>query len=65
MARRVLTDLTVSGDLTVDGYLDYSDLNTTTSSSSVPDYSDLKVNPVGYLLINVGGTEYKVPYYNT
>ena len=65
MARRVLTDLTVSGDLTVDGYLDYSSLNTQASSSSSASYSDLKVVPVGYLLINVGGTEYKVPYYNT
>jgi hypothetical protein len=65
MARRVLSDLTVSGDLAVDGYLDYSSLNTQTSSSSTASYSDLKVNPVGYIFINIDGTEYKMPYYSS
>jgi hypothetical protein len=63
MARRVLTDLTVSGDLTVDGYLNYSNLNTASSAS--PTYSDLKISPDGYILADVGGSEVKIPYYYT
>lgn len=63
MARRVLTDLTVTGDLNVEGYLNYSDINTQVSSSTIATYSDLKNGPAGYILVELSGTQVRVPYY--
>jgi hypothetical protein len=56
-------DVTIAGDLSVDGYLNYNNLNTASAASAT--YSDLKNSPDGYLLADVGGNEIKIPYYYT
>lgn len=46
--------LHVNGDIRIDG---------TTSTTANAGAATLPANPVGFLLVNIGGTAYKVPYY--
>lgn len=62
MARRILTDLSVQGDLDVTGTFIYDDINSVASASV--SYADLKNGPAGYILIQLGGTSVRVPYYS-
>jgi hypothetical protein len=50
--------LQVNGDIRVDG-------TTATTVGAAGAASALPATPVGYLQINIGGTNYKLPYYNT
>lgn len=56
-------DVTIAGDLSVDGYLNYNNLNTASAASAT--YLELQNSPDGYLLADVGGNEIKIPYYYT
>ena len=46
--------LHVNGDIRIDG---------TTSTTATAGNATLPANPVGFLVVNIGGTDYKVPYY--
>lgn len=37
----------------------------TITSSATPGSADLPQNPVGFLSVNIGGVDYKIPYYNS
>ena len=37
----------------------------TVSSSASAGQADLPESPVGFMLVNINGTDYKIPYYNT
>jgi|DEB0MinimDraft_6_1074348.scaffolds.fasta_scaffold05065_5 hypothetical protein len=56
-------DVTIAGDLSVDGYLNYNNLNTASAASAT--YLEFQNGPDGYLLADVGGNEIKIPYYYT
>lgn len=62
MARRILTDLSVQGDLQVDGLIAYDDINSEISASV--SYGDLKAGPTGYITINLGSNPVRIPYYS-
>jgi hypothetical protein len=49
--------------VTAAGFMKYSASNTATTVGAAGAASALPANPTGYLKIDIGGTEYKVPYY--
>lgn len=49
--------------LTPAGWIKYISGNTATTVGAAGAASALPANPTGYLKIDIGGTEYKVPYY--
>lgn len=62
MTRRILTDLSIEGDLDVAGSLVYDDVNSEISASVT--YGDLKDGPTGYVLIKLGASTVRIPYYS-
>lgn len=62
MARRILTDLSIEGDLDVTGSFIYDDVNSEVSASVT--YGDLKGGPTGYVLIQLGESTVRIPYYS-
>ena len=49
--------------VTAAGFMKYSASNTATTVGAAGGASALPATPTGYLKIDIGGTEYKVPYY--
>jgi hypothetical protein len=49
--------------VTAAGFMKYISGNTATTVGAAGAASALPANPTGYLKIDIGGTEYKVPYY--
>jgi hypothetical protein len=49
--------------VTAAGLMKYISGNTATTVGAAGAASALPANPTGYLKIDIGGTEYKVPYY--
>jgi hypothetical protein len=49
--------------ITAAGWIKYISGNTATTVGAAGAASALPANPTGYLKIDIGGTEYKVPYY--
>ena len=49
--------------VTAAGWMKYISGNTATTVGAAGGASALPANPTGYLKIDIGGTEYKVPYY--
>lgn len=64
MAKRVLTNLLIEGDVSVDGSFIYNDANSILASASVITYAELKeLAPVGHLLVQLGEQVIKIPYF--
>jgi len=40
-------------------------LNNTTATSATAGSRTLPANPAGFVIVNINGTDYKLPYYNT
>lgn len=62
MSRRILTDLSMGGDLEINGLLVYSEIHSEISASV--NYGNLKSGPDGYILIELGTNTVRIPYYS-
>jgi hypothetical protein len=64
MAKRILSNLLIEGDVSVDGSFIYNNANSILASASVITYSDLKdLGPKGHLLVQLGEQMIKIPYF--
>ncbi len=64
MGKRVLTNLLIEGDVSVDGSFIYNNANSVLASASVITYAELKeLGPKGHLLVKLGQQTIKIPYF--
>jgi hypothetical protein len=56
--------LTSTGTTTV-GTFNFSTTSTATTVGAAGGASALPATPLGYVIVKIGGTDRKIPYYNT